>query len=147
MRRIVLAAVMTTALTVPTFGLASAMPAGAATKPPSCGKLTGSISSTFTVSSCKPASASYKSASAPSSALATGAGTLTWSSSKKTTTVSIKITQAGKGCATGSTEYQASGTVTGGTATLTTKGQAVSAYVCVSATGALSLVPKSRMNL
>jgi hypothetical protein len=39
------------------------------------------------------------------------------------------------------------GSVTGGTATFTKRRQAVSADVCVSATGDLSLVPKTRMAL
>jgi hypothetical protein len=147
MRRVAQVAILAVALMVPAFGSMSASAAVPATTAPSCGKLTGTISTTFSVSRCTPASRKYKSASAKSSSLATGKGTLTWSRSKKTTKVTISISQSGTSCAVGSTEYKVKGSVTGGTATFTKRRQAVSADVCVSATGDLSLVPKTRMAL
>ena len=91
---------------------------------------------------------SYKTASAKSSALATGKGTLTWLPSKKTTIVSGSVASKGQGgCAIGSTEYDLSGTVTGGTATYTKKGDTVKGRACLSATGALSLVPGTSLTL
>ena len=140
MRRVAQVAILAVALMVPAFGSMSASAAVPATTAPSCGKLTGTISTTFSVSRCTPASAK-------SSSLATGKGTLTWSRSKKTTKVTISISQSGTSCAVGSTEYKVKGSVTGGTATFTKRRQAVSADVCVSATGDLSLVPKTRMAL
>jgi hypothetical protein len=113
-----------------------------------CKKLTGTATSTFTISSCSPVNASYKSATAKSTALATGKGTLTWSPSKKTTAISATITSKGKGgCAVGSNEYDVSGTVTGGTATYTKKGDSVKGRACLSPTGALSLVPGTSLTL
>jgi hypothetical protein len=114
---------------------------------PSCAKLTGSATSNITVTSCKPVNAQSKSATAPASALAGGSGTLTWSPSKKTTTVKVTFTKSGTSCPTGSSEYVVKGSVTGGTATYTATGQVVSAKVCLSGTFSLSLLPGTKMKL
>ena len=146
MRRFILAAAAVASLGIPASVVGLATSAGAATAP-SCGKLTGTVTTNITVSSCTPVNAKYKSATAPTSSLASGKGTIKWSPSGKTTTISTTFSQAGSSCPVGSTEYQAKGTVTGGTATYTAKGQAVSGDVCLSATGSLSLVPGTRMKL
>ena len=61
----------------------------------------------------------------------------------------MKVTfkQKGTACPAGSSEYVANGSVTGGTATYTAAGQAVSAKVCLSPTATLSLVPGTKMKL
>jgi hypothetical protein len=147
MRRLLLAVFSFAALVIPAAVFAAVTPAGATTTPPTCGKLTGTVSGTMTVSACSPINANYKSASDKTLNFAGGKGTLTWSPSKKTTTVSITFKKSGTSCPAGSSEYVANGTVTGGTATYTAKGQIVSAKVCLSSTGSLSLVPKTVMHL
>jgi hypothetical protein len=149
MRRLILAGTAAIALAVPVSITAAlvATPAGAAAGV-SCKKLTGSIASTFTISACKPANKKNKSATGTSSSLATGSGTLTWSKSGQTTTVSLSVTSKGQGgCSAGSTEYDVSGTVTGGTSTYTKTGDAVSGRACASATGSLSLVNKTALHI
>lgn len=126
------------ALTGPAFAVSHA----------TCKKLTGTVAGSFTITTCTPVSSLYKSATAPSSSLASGKGTLTWSPSKKTTTVSGTVASKGRGgCALGSNEYDLTGTVTGGTATYTKKGDTVKGRACLSATGALSLVPGTSLSL
>jgi hypothetical protein len=123
----------------------SATPAGAAT-PVACKKLSGSDTGSFTVKKCTPKNKADKSASGTSSSLATGGGTITWSPSGGTTTVSISFTASGSSCPKAS-EYVISGTVTGGTSTYTASGQTVSAEVCVASSGKLSLVKGTSMDL
>jgi hypothetical protein len=145
------AAAAATAFGIPASVMGLATTAGGSPDPavtaPSCAKLTGTATSTITVTSCAPLNAQYKSATAPASALAGGSGTLTWSPSKKTTTVKVTFTKSGTSCPTGSTEYVAKGSVTGGTATYTATGQVVSAKVCLSKAFALTLVPGTKMHL
>ena len=119
--------------------------AGAAVLGTSCSKLTGNASTTATISGCVPKQATYASAHAKASALLNG-GTLTWSTSKKTTVIAKpKITNVTPNkCAAGSSEVKAVGKVTGGTATYTKKGETFTAFVCVSSTGALSLAPGTK---
>jgi hypothetical protein len=120
--------------------------AGAATAP-SCKKLTGGETKTFTISSCTPKNKDNKSASGSSASLATGGGTIKWKPSKGgTTTVSVSFTQSGTSCPK-ATEYVVSGSVSGGTSTYTASGQTVSADVCVSSKGQLSLVKGTSMDL
>ncbi len=140
--------VVTTLLVAATLALGAMTGAAFAVTHATCKKLTGSATSTFTISTCSPVKAQYKSASAKSSTLASGGGTLTWSPSKKTTVVKGTITSKGQGgCALGSTEYDLAGSVTGGTATYTRKGDTVKGRACLSATGALSLVPGTSLTL
>jgi hypothetical protein len=73
-------------------------------------------------------------------------GTLTWSTSKKTTIIAkptVKAVSPDK-CAKGSTEEKATGKVTGGTATYTKKGETFTASICISKAGALSLAPGTK---
>jgi len=72
--------------------------------------------------------------------LASG-GTITWKKHKGTTTFSATVTSPGQGaCSAGSTEYDATGTVTADTSGKVTVGGAVSGQACVSGTGKVSLV-------
>ena len=137
---------MVAALAVPSaavVGLSGT--AGAAVLGTSCSKLIGNAATTTTISGCTPKQATYASAKAKSSALLNG-GTLTWSTSKKTTVIAkptITSVTPNK-CASGSSEDKAVGKVTGGTATYTKKGETFTAFVCVSSTGALSLAPGTK---
>jgi hypothetical protein len=112
---------------------------------PVCGKLSGSISGTITITKCTPTSASYKTAKGPASALTTS-GTFKWASSGKTTIVSDTLSSPGQGsCAAGSIERDIAGSVTGGSAKKYTKvGYVVSVRMCQNGSGKLSLVPGTK---
>ena len=109
-----------------------------------CAKLSGSATGTLTVSKCAPKSAANRSATLPPLS-----GTFTWSKSRQTTVGSLSDpTSPGQGgCKPGSTEYDYSGLVTGGTSTYTAVGDAISAQTCVSSAGALSLVKGTTFDL
>ncbi|HXQ61242.1 MAG TPA: IPT/TIG domain-containing protein [Acidimicrobiales bacterium] len=101
-----------------------------------CAKLTGSATGTMTISKCTPKVAGNKSATATAFG-----STVTWKSSGQTTDESNGMSSPGQGaCAAGSTEEDISGNVTGGTSTYTAVGDVVSAQICVSSSGKLSLV-------
>lgn len=149
MRRLFLAMTATLALAVPAslVAIGSTAPAGAASSV-SCKKLTGSATGTFTISKCSPKSKTNKTASGTSANLATGGGTITWSPSNGTTTVTVTFNQATtNGCKKGSTEYDVQGSVTGGNSTYTKVGDAVSGRACLSGSGALSLVKKTSLTV
>jgi hypothetical protein len=147
MRRfvVVLSSIACLAIPVSMAGLWNG-PASAASSV-TCKKLVGTITGNVKVSACLPTSKTEKSASAPAASLASG-GTLTWNSGK-TTTLTLSTSSPGQGaCKKGSSEYDATGTVTGGTSTYTHAGDVVSGRVCVNTTtGAISLVPKTVMSL
>ena len=142
MRKLPVVLALVSALAVPSavaVGLSGT--AGAATTP-SCGTLTGTAATTVTISKCTPVKAGYTSASGKSSSLENG-GTLTWSSSKKTTTIAKpKLTKVTNKCGSGYTEEKATGKITGGSSTYTKKGETFTAYVCVGAK--LKLAPGTR---
>ena len=80
--------------------------------------------------------------------LASGGGTVTWSPSSKTSTISVSFKQANKNrCTKGATEYDSKGTVTGGTANYTKTGDKVKVDVCVTSGGKVSLVPGTKAAL
>ena len=140
MRRVMLAvAALTIPVSVTTVGLVGlAAPAGASA-PLSCTKVTGNASGNVTLKGC---GGGLGKGSGPASALAT-TGTITWKGHKKgTTTVSITsiTTPVVSRCAKGSTEEDATGTVTADTSGKVTVGSAVAGDVCVSASGNISLV-------
>jgi hypothetical protein len=116
-----------------------------------CKSMTGKITTTVTISKCnvpKGDAKTYAKASGKASALAVG-GTLTWSSSKATTVIGKPtVTSPGQGrCASGSTEEDATGSVTGGTAVVTKTGDTFAADVCISSAGAITLVPGTTASL
>ncbi len=140
--------VVSTLLVAATLALGAMTGAAFAVTHATCKKLSGSATSSFTISTCSPTNAQYKTASAKSSTLASGGGTLTWAPSKKTTVIKGTVTNKGQGgCAVGSQEYDLSGTVTGGTATYTKKGDIVKGRACLSPTATLSLVPGTSLTL
>src|ERR1700692_512825 len=138
MRRFPVAIALVAALAVPSaavVGLSGTAGAGNAVLGTNCAKLTGNASTTVTISVCSPKLATYASAKGTSSSLTNG-GTLTWSTSKKTTVIA-KPTITGVSpntCAAGSLEEKAVGKITGGTATYTKAGETFTAKVCVSST-------------
>jgi len=101
-----------------------------------CARVTGTVSGTMKLSACTPKSKTNRVAST----VALGS-TLTWSTSGQTTVESLNSSSPGQGvCPLNSTELDISGLVTGGTSTYTAIGDAVSASLCESKTGHLSLV-------
>ena len=132
MRRLLVAAATALALSVPASVavIGTSAPAWAASSV-SCGKLTGTVTGTITIGKCTPKSKVNKSASASAAALTAG-GTLTWSSSGGTTTVTMTVTSPGQGgCKKGYSEFDANGHVTGGTSTYTHVGDVTSTRACV----------------
>ena len=154
MRRLVMAASAALALSIPAGAVivGGAAPAWAGSSV-MCTGLKGTITTTVTISKCSPSGGKgYKSASAPSSSLATG-GSVTWSKSGATTTIgNVNTTSPGQGpCKKGSTEYVFTGTVTAASTSGTgipAVGDAVSGSACVASKGGkISLAPGTTMNL
>ena len=144
--RLLVAAATALALSVPASVavVGTSAPAWAASSV-FCGKLTGTVTGTITIGKCTPKSKVNKSASASAAALTTG-GTLTWSSSGGTTTVTMTVTTPGQGsCKKGSTEFDASSHVTGGTSTYAHVGDVTSTHACENVTaGTIALVKGSQ---
>jgi hypothetical protein len=158
MRRIVtsVAALAFVATPISLLAVGGATPSGATSKPASivCTKVSGTATGKVTVSGCTVPKAdvkTYASASvSPGSSLATG-GTITWTSSKKTTKISKPTLTTGTACKTvkGTTEVVAKGTVVkGSTAVITPTGQAFAVDICLNATtGAISIAPGTKADL
>jgi hypothetical protein len=153
MRRLLKVAALAAAITIPasvaTFSAAG--PAFAASGV-TCTSLKGSDSGNVTIGKCTPSGGKgYKTASGAAVSLATG-GTITWKSSKATTTIGDTSTSSpGQGgCKKGSTEYDFSGQVTAASTSgvgIPAVGDAVSARACVTSKGGLSLVKGTKMDL
>ena len=135
MRRMML---VVAALAIPvaaaTVGLAGSAGASA---PVSCTKVTGTTTGTLTFKGC----GTLGKGSAPAASLGTG-GTITWKGKKSgTTTFSVTVSSPGQGgCKAGSTEYDATGTVSADTSGKVGVGSAVSGRACVDASGNVTLV-------
>ena len=160
MRRLIISVAALAALATPAslFVIGGTAPAGATTVPKSltCTKITGNAGGKVTISGCNVPTAdkkTYASASAPKGLALASGGTLTWSTSKKTTVFKITSTvQSGTACAkvknTG--EVQASGHVTGGSApkAISSANQAVSVKICLNkTTAAISIAPGTTAKL
>ena len=134
MRRLVLVFTTVTALAVPTSIAAVTLTAGPAAAASSiqCAKLGGNITGTIVIAKCSPKNKLYKTLSGTASLLA-GGGPLTWSPGGQTTIVSAPTTTSpGQGsCPKKWTEYDSTGTVTGGTSTYTHAGDTFSSRACV----------------
>ena len=116
---------------------------GSCTSTVACAHVTGTVSGTMKLSRCSPASKTNRQATA----VAMGS-TLTWSASGQTTVESLSSSSPGQGaCRLHSTELDVSGVVTGGTSTYTAVGDSVSASLCETRTGHLSLVPGTQYSL
>ena len=153
MRRMIVVAAALAALATPAslFVVGTSTVAGATTpKSLVCSKVSGSDKSTVTISTCavpKADAKTYASASGKATSLISG-GTITWTSSKKTTVLKLKVTSS-TGCVKGDLTEHASGTVTGGTAStaITAKGQVVNLTVCITKAGAISLKPGAKADI
>ncbi len=138
MRRLFTMAAVAVAISIPTSVAAvSAVSTGSAFAASSitCSSLKGTVTGTITIKKCTPsAGKGYKSATGSSGSLATG-GTLTWSNSGATTTVTLVVTSPGQGlCGKGYSEFDANGTVTAASTTGTgipAVGDTTSSKVCV----------------
>jgi hypothetical protein len=106
-----------------------------------CAKVSGKLAGSISFKKCTPKSPTNKSAKGPGASL-TSSGTLTWKKSHQTTVISASApASSGQGgCKHGSTERDVTGSVTGGTSTYTKSGDYVSARLCVSGSGSVSLV-------
>jgi hypothetical protein len=122
--------------------LAFAGPTSAAVPGIACKSMTGNIASNVTLKQCT-GNTGKASKAMPATALASG-GTIKWKNGK-TTTVTLTVKQGpGTKCATGDTEYDATGKVTADTTGSTAKGHKVAAKVCVTPAGAITLVPGTK---
>jgi len=134
MRRILVVVAACTSLAVPATVVGVTMGAGPASAVESvqCGKLTGSILGNVTIKGCVPKNKADKSVTGAAGALASG-GTLTWSPGGQTTVVGAPtyspITPGQ--CKKGWSEYETSGSVTGGTSSYTHAGDSVRSLTCV----------------
>ena len=116
---------------------------GSCTSSVSCAHVAGTITGAMKLSACTPASKANRVAST----VALGS-TLTWSTSGQTTVESLSSSSPGQGaCPLNRTELDLSGLVTGGTSTYTPVGDVVSATLCESQTGHLSLVKGTKYSL
>ena len=109
-----------------------------------CAKLTGTVGGSITVSTCAPLNAGDTRATLDPT------GTFfIWSKSAQTTTVSLGTpTSPGQGsCPRGHIEYDYFGSVTGGTSTYTTIGDAIFGTTCASRSGKLVLVKGTTFSL
>jgi len=108
-----------------------------------CARVSGTVIGTMKLSACTPASKTNRAAST----VALGS-TLTWSGSGQTTVESLSSSSPGQGiCPLHRTELDISGVVTGGTSTYTAVGDVVSATLCDSKTGHLSLAKGTKYSL
>ncbi|HVC71893.1 MAG TPA: hypothetical protein VNC61_16680 [Acidimicrobiales bacterium] len=126
------------ALAIPVSAATVGMGASAsAAAPVGCTKVTGTISGNLTFKGC----GTLGKGSAPAASLASG-GTITWKGKHKgTTTFSVTVTPPVQGaCKSGSTEYDATGSVTADTSGKVTVGSAVSGKACVDGSGNVTLV-------
>jgi hypothetical protein len=152
MRRLImfLAALGTLAVPTSIAVIAQASPASAAVSL-TCAKLKGSESGPVTVKKCSVPKADkklYKSAGAPSALALASGGTLTWSSSGKTTTFSAPTLSSPTGnCKAKDTEELAVGRVTGGTSAVTHAGDTFRAEVCIASNGKITLAKGTVVDL
>jgi len=144
MRRKVLAVVALFGFAIPTSIAVVAMaPAAQAASSVTCKKVTGTISGNITIKTCSVAKAdkkTYKSLTGSAVQLATG-GTLTWSSSGASITISAPTlsTPPPGTCKPKDTAETATGTVTAGDGVVAQTGDTFSATVCYTSSGKLSL--------
>jgi hypothetical protein len=139
-------------LPVSALSIAAASPAFAAKSGVKCTSIKGKITGkNATVSGCSDTKNTGGSGKAPISALASGSGTVTWNGTGTTTLDNGTFTQVSpNACATGSTEYEAHLTVSGGTGAAAKSiltGWTVQAFVCVSAAGKISILPGTDVNI
>ncbi len=150
MRRILMSAAIGLGFAIPAGAAvigAGSQSASAAPASVACKKLVGTVTGNITISKCKPVNAKYVSATGATSSLETG-GNFTWSPSKKTSASdNTTVSSPGQGlCAAGSTEEDATGSVTSTSKgnTYTPIGQPISLRVCVDGSGNITLAPGTK---
>ena len=140
MRRLILVGAVVATMAIPTsIAVTTLAPQAGAAVSLTCAKLKGTTNGPVTASKCSVSKADrklFKKLTAPSAiSLATG-GTLTWSSSGETVTIgSPNLVSGSGGCPPKDTEEIATGTVTGGTSTVTNAGDTFRADVCIAGNG------------
>jgi hypothetical protein len=140
-------------LPVSALSIAAAGPAFAAKTGVKCTAIKGKITGkNATISGCTDTKNTGGSGKAPISALAAGSGTVTWTGTGTTTLGNGTFTQVSPdACASGSTEYEAQLTVTGGTGAAAKSiltGWTVQAFICVNGTnGKITILPGTDVNI
>lgn len=135
------------------IGAGIASPAFAANAGVSCGKLTGSTTSTtVTISKCNDKLNTGGSGSFPTSTVLSGSGKITWNGTGTTKVDNITFGEASsQNCATGSTEEAVSGDVAGGSGAAPKsihKGWVLNGDVCLNGTtGAITLAPDTKLTI
>ena len=161
MRRLIISAAALAALATPAslFVMGSAAPVAGAATPKSipCTKVSGTASASgkVTITDCTVPTADktlYKSAVAPVKSLLTGKGKITWSSSAKTTAISVTFKEATPNkCGAGSSEYAIKGkVVAGGNAStaVTPVNQPIAMSICLkSSNNAVTLAPGTKAEI
>jgi hypothetical protein len=111
-----------------------------------CKQLTGNIASNVTLKQCT-GNTGGASKPMPATSLAQG-GKIVWKNNKSTT-VKLTVTQNpdASACAPGDSRYDAKGKTTADTTGSAIVGGKVKASVCVSSTGAISLVPGTKATI
>ncbi len=151
-RRLIMVVAAVATVAVPSsIALVTQAPPAFASVSLTCAKLKGTTSGPVVVKKCSVSKANkklYKTLTAPSAiSLATG-GTLTWSSSGQTVTVGSPALSSPTGnCKPKDTEELATGTVTGGTSTVTHAGDSFRAEVCITSKGKISLAKGTVVSL
>jgi hypothetical protein len=152
MRRLILVVVAVATVAVPTsIAVAALAPQAGAAVSLTCAKLTGTTNGPVSASKCSVSKKDrklFKTLTAPSAiSLATG-GTLTWSSSGETVTIGSPTLNSGSGgCPPKDTEEIATGTVIGGTSTVTNAGDTFRADVCIAGNGKIKNAKGSVIDL
>jgi len=143
MRRLILVVAAVASVALPTsIAVVTAAPQAGAAVSLTCAKLKGTTNGPVSAFKCSVSKADkklYKKLTAPSAiSLATG-GTLTWSSSGQTVTIGSPTLSGASGhCPSKDTEEIATGTVTGGSSTITHAGDSFRVDVCISSKGKVS---------
>jgi len=145
MRRVLFVLATITTFAVPvTIAAFSGATAASAASSLTCSKMKGTAAGTVSISKCSVVKAdkkTFKDLNGSSVQLATG-GTLTWASSGETVTISAPVLTTpptGTCPAKDVGAFIATGTVTGGTSTITQAGDTFSATVCEAKNGKVSL--------
>jgi len=140
MRRLILVGAVVATMAVPTsIAVTTLAPQAGAAVSLTCAKLKGTTNGPVSASKCSVSKTDkklFKTLTAPSAISLAGGGTLTWSSSGETVTIgSSSLTSGSGGCPKKDTEEIATGTVTGGTSTVTNAGDTFRVDVCIAGNG------------
>jgi hypothetical protein len=152
MRRFIMVVAVVTSMAVPaSIALVAQAPPAFAGVSLTCAKLKGTTNGPVVAKKCSVSKANkklFKTLTAPTAIDLAAGGTLTWSSSGETVTIGAPVLTTPKGnCPTKDSEELATGTVTGGTSTVTHAGDTFRAEVCITSKGKISLAKGTVVDL